>query len=101
MLKNLLKRKVKLATTQEAFDKQADEFLKKYGFEATEETRAMFGALVQHSDDKEDWFDPELAARQIRKAFATRCAFYLIYPDKRPKKEEASSEQATVSTAKE
>jgi hypothetical protein len=98
----LLNKKRKLAQTQEAFDAQADAYLVEYGFPVDDEYRALFGSFIQHSDDKEDTFDPVLMAKRIRKAKATEFAFYLIKPERRPKKEATdveSTEDKAVSKA--
>lgn len=99
----LLSKKRKLAQTQEEFDAQADKYLADYGFPVNEEYRALFGSFIQHSDANEDTFNPDLMAKRIRKAKATEFAFYLIKPDRRPKKEEAtdveSPKDETVSKA--
>src|ERR1700687_1093365 len=88
LLKRLLPRpQVKLAQTQEEFDAQADAFLAENGFPLDADHRALFGSFIQHSDDSEDSFDPTLMRKRIRKAIATRLAFYLIKPDQRPKPE--------------
>lgn len=101
---SLLKRRSKrlpLEQTQAGIDKQCDDFLAKYGFPLDDEFRAMFGQLIQHLPDSEDDYDPELMARRIRKAVATRFAFYLIQPQRRPKEKEVEAvvvEEATIAS---
>lgn len=92
-LLNLSKR-VTFATSQEEFDQQATDFLLSYGFEDTAEYRKLFGALVQHSGEDDNTFDPNLMARRIRKQKANEYAFYVIYPEKKQTKTEASSDES-------
>lgn len=87
-----LRQKIKLPTTQEGMDLLVDSFLSGNNFPVDEEHRALFGMFIQQSDANEDFFEPKLLASQMRKALSIRCAFYLIHPSKRPKKEEASNE---------
>jgi len=93
----LFKRKVALATNQEQFDYQTEVFLEQYGFPSDDEHRALYGMFVQNSDSKDDTIDTDLIAKQIRKAKAIRCAFYLIKPDMRPKKETTDATLAPAS----
>lgn len=92
----LLRRKVKLAQTQETFDEQVDMFLAREGFELTQDNRAMFASAIQHSDSADDTFDPKYIACQMRKAVAQRLAFYVIYPSKRPKAPSGPEEAKAV-----
>ena len=84
----LLKRKIKLAQTDEAFQAQAEKFLIDNGFEVNDNFKALFGSFVQMLSQHEDEFDPEFVAKSIRKAIANEFAFYLIHPNKRPVKDE-------------
>lgn len=79
------KTQVKLAQTQPEFDAQATAFLEENDIEVSADTLALFGAAIQHSDQSVDTFVPSEVAAKIRKAIASRLAFYLIHPDKRPK----------------
>lgn len=78
-------RKTKLAQNQSDFDAQAKAFLTASNIEVTPDTLALFAAAIQQSDQGEDSFEPKSTAKRIRKAIATRLAYYLIHPDKRPK----------------
>jgi hypothetical protein len=84
--------KRKLPQTQEAMDKEADKFLLSNGFPSDFEYTRMFGMCVQGLPEKQDWYDPKLFARQIRKAVANELAFYLIKPERRSKKDETPNE---------
>lgn len=86
---------ITLAQTQEAFDAQVDAFLVSEGFELTQENRAMFAAAIQHSDSNEDSFDPKAIGKMMRKAVATRLAFYVIHPKHRPTEVAPSDTEAT------
>jgi hypothetical protein len=86
---------ITLAQTQEAFDAQVDEFLVSEGFEVNQENRAMFAAAIQHSDSNEDSFNPKAIGKMMRKAVATRLAFYVIHPSKRPQPVAPSEPEAT------
>ena len=81
---NLLKRRVKLAQTQEELDVQIDGFLESNQFPLTQEYRHLAGVFIQHLGDTEDSFDPVDLAKRIRAARAKQLAFYVIHPEKRP-----------------
>lgn len=83
----------KLPLKQADFDAMADAFLVEHGFEVDAKHRALFGAFIQHSPEDSDSFAPLLLARRIRKQLANELAFYLIYPDKRPKPQAASGSE--------
>lgn len=83
----MLNRRLKLPQTQEAFDSLAENFLIAHGFDNTLEYKKLFAAFVQHAPEGEDSFCPKLMAKKIRKQKANEFAFYVMYPEKRPKKE--------------
>ena len=87
MFKILKSKKVLLAQTQLALEQQAVDFLLDNNIEVTPDTLALFGAAIQQGDQAEDSFNPEQVAKAIRKARASRFAFYLIHPDRKPKDE--------------
>ena len=94
----MFKKLVKLAQTQEEFDAQASKYLLKEGFEDTQEYHQLYGAFLQHMDATTDSFDPKAMARMIRKQRANQFAFYLMYPDKRPKPTEKTVNDTTGTT---
>jgi|688.fasta_scaffold77618_7 hypothetical protein len=83
-------RLTKLAQTPEAFEAQAEQFLSSQGFEVNADTKKLFAAFVQHLPQNEDSFDADLLGKMMRKAKANELAFYLMHPDKAPKKEQAN-----------
>lgn len=93
LLNRLLSPNRKLAQTQEEFDKQASDFLIEYGFPNNQDYLAMYGSYVQMISPDQDSYNPDLLAKSIRKAVANELAFYLIKPDRRPKKEEPKDVQ--------
>lgn len=88
----MFRRKVKFAQTQEGFNKQAETFLSKNGFPTSPEYKKLYAAFVQHMPEHQDTFNPTLLARIIRKAKVNELAFYMMHPDKLPKKEENGPE---------
>lgn len=78
---------VPLAQSSEAMEAQASSFLETNGFPNTAEYRKLFGAFVQHLPEHQDSFDPRALASMIRKARANEAAFYMMYPERKPKAE--------------
>lgn len=92
---------IKLAQTLEGLTKQAEDFLQSNGFEVTDDNKKLFAAFVQHSPPDQDSVDPLLVARMMRKAKANELAFYMMHPDKAPKKEQSNESETTIeATAK-
>lgn len=77
----------KLPQTQEAFDQEAARFLKSQGFPNTGEFQKLFAAFIQNSSPADDTYSPRSLAKAIRKQRANEFAFYLMFPEKRPKPE--------------
>lgn len=87
-------KRIKFAQDQASFDAQAREFLETNGFPVDGAHEKLFGAFVQHSDEREDSFDPVSLAKAMRKQKANELAFYLMYPEKRPKEEVVATSEA-------
>lgn len=87
----LFRKRVPLAQTLTGLEQQAAEFLLDNNIPISPDTIALFGAAIQQGDQGLDTFEPKKVARAIRKAVATRHAFYLIHPDKKPKPEEPAA----------
>lgn len=83
----MFNKRTPLAQTQSEFEQQAVDFLQDNGIDVAPGTLALFAAAIQHGDQAEDTFEPKKVAKAIRKAIATRLAFYLIHPEKKPKEE--------------
>lgn len=97
----MLKKRVKLAQSYEEMRDQAISLFEKHGMMSSEQNLALFGAYIQHSvPGNQDWYDPTDAIASIRKAHATRAAFYLIHPEKLPKNDD-SEEQTDKGSDKE
>jgi len=99
----MLKRKpklIKIAQTAEGFEEQAESFLVSQGFPVDSDGKKLFAAFIQHLPQDNDSFDPDLLGRMMRKARANELAFYMMHPDKAPKKETNGQEETTGSTEK-
>jgi hypothetical protein len=81
----MLSRKVKLAQSQSEFDAQISAFLVENGFPDAPAYQRAAASMIQMLPDQQDFFYPKKLAAQMRRAKANELAFYLIYPDKRPK----------------
>ena len=94
-------KQIKIAQTLEGLSAQAESFLTSQGFEVSNDNKKLFAAFIQHTPQDQDSFDPDLLARMMRKAKANELAFYIMHPDKAPKKEQQDeSETTTEATAK-
>jgi hypothetical protein len=89
-------KQIKIAQTLEGFASQAESFLSSQGFEVSEDNKKLFAAFIQHTPQDQDSFDPDLLARMMRKAKANELAFYLMHPDKAPKKEQQDDAETTT-----
>ena len=89
-------KQIKIAQTLEEFSSQAESFLVSQGFEVSEDNKKLFAAFIQHTPQDQDSFDPNLLARMMRKAKANELAFYLMHPDKAPKKEQQDESKTTT-----
>lgn len=92
---------IRLEQTQEGFNAQAESFLSEHGFGVSEESKKLFAAFVQHLPQTEDSFDPVLLAKMMRKARANELAFYLMHPERAPKKEQTDGSETTSETSTE
>jgi len=94
-----LKRKIVLAQTQEEFDKQAEDFLIRNSFPNNDHYKRMYGQFIQMLPESRDWFYEKDLVLALKMSKAKHLAFFLIEPGRRPKKEEAPSEQEATPEA--
>lgn len=92
---------IKIAQTAEEFDQQATSFLSSQGFPVDSDGKKLFAAFIQHLPQDNDSFDPDLLGRMMRKARANELAFYVMHPDKAPKKEQEDGKEGTAKTSEE
>lgn len=92
----MLQRKVKLPQSQAEFDLLIEAFLVSNGFPNNRAYQNAVASMIQHLPNDQDYFYPKTMAAQMRRAKAGELAFYLIYPDKRPK--EASEDVPTTTS---
>lgn len=92
---------IKIALTAEGFAEQAEAFLVSQGFPVDADGKKLFAAFIQHLPQDNDSFDPELLGRMMRKARANELAFYLMHPEKAPKKEQDNGKEAVSEASKE
>lgn len=92
---------IKIDLTSEGFEKQAEDFLVEQGFPVDQDGKKLFAAFIQHLPQDQDSFDPNLLGKMMRKARANELAFYLMHPDKAPKKEQANGKEGISEASKE
>jgi hypothetical protein len=92
---------IKLAQTSKGFEEQAEAFLVTQGFPVDGDGKKLFAAFVQHLPQDNDSFDPDLLGRMMRKARANELAFYMMHPDKAPKKEQENGKEGLSETSEE
>lgn len=92
---------IKISLTSEGFEEQAEAFLVSQGFPVDQDGKKLFAAFIQHLPQDNDSFDPELLGRMMRKARANELAFYLMHPDKAPKKEQENGKEGISEASKE
>lgn len=92
---------IKIAQTAEAFDEQATTFLTTQGFPVDNDGKKLFAAFIQHLPQDNDSFDPDLLGKMMRKARANELAFYMMHPDKAPKKDQANDQEGITEASKE
>lgn len=84
---------IKIAQTAEGFEEQAEAFLVTQGFPVDQDGKKLFAAFIQHLPQDNDSFDPDLLGRMMRKARANELAFYMMHPDRAPKKEQDNGKE--------
>lgn len=84
---------IKIALTTEGFEEQAEAFLVSQGFPVDQDGKKLFAAFIQHLPQDNDSFDPDLLGKMMRKAKANELAFYMMHPDKAPKKEQENGKE--------
>lgn len=92
---------IKIAQTVEGFEEQAEAFLVMQGFPVDQDGKKLFAAFIQHLPQTEDSFDPDLLGRMMRKARANELAFYMMHPDKAPKKEQENGKEGISEASEE
>lgn len=94
-------KRIKIAQTAEGFEEQAEAFLVTQGFPVDQDGKKLFAAFIQHLPQDHDDFDPDLLGRMMRKARANELAFYMMHPDKAPKKEQENGKEGISEASKE
>jgi hypothetical protein len=84
---------VRLATTEEALEYQAEAFLQDHGFPVTNNYKQLFGMMVQHMPAEDDTFIPHRLASAIRRMESNEAAYKMIQAAKR-REVEAHKQQA-------
>lgn len=92
---------IKIAQTAEGFEEQATAFLVTQGFPVDQDGKKLFAAFIQHLPQDNDSFDPDLLGRMMRKARANELAFYMMHPDKAPKKEQSNGKEGISEASEE